>query len=409
MLDSILYFLPCIVSLLWFVSFSFKVKTHRQTFFMWMLACQVFYFATYAVYISPVADYGTMVRMDAVCTPLTLTLAAMILIYQGMHIRRRRFRAGQLLLLLPAVIEGTIVNMLYYMVGFDNAARMAEMYDKDIPYPPEFQTEIYRLYDFFSEPFFSALGTAFTLAIIIRGVIISRNGGYRFGDAYRFFFRGQATTPSRAISLLQMALMTSLLPLAIMGRTYMMHHPILGGGITIFIALLTHCICHVEYYSDILTRATLYEMSHIKLRSQKVAEPEQTAEAPQPTPTVSTAEAKKTQAMIKNDLIAKKLRHLMEEEKLYKQEDISLATLSERLGVGRTTLSTMVNTQFGMSFRELVNHYRIEAVKHYMLHNPTAKQETIAYECGYKNASYMNSKFKEATGYTPLVWLVNNS
>ena len=189
MLDSILYFLPCIVSLLWFVSFSFKVKTHRQTFFMWMLACQVFYFATYAVYISPVADYGTMVRMDAVCTPLTLTLAAMILIYQGMHIRRRRFRAGQLLLLLPAVIEGTIVNMLYYMVGFDNAARMAEMYDKDIPYPPEFQTEIYRLYDFFSEPFFSALGTAFTLAIIIRGVIISRNGGYRFGDAYRFFFR----------------------------------------------------------------------------------------------------------------------------------------------------------------------------------------------------------------------------
>ena len=79
------------------------------------------------------------------------------------------------------------------------------------------------------------------------------------------------------------------------------------------------------------------------------------------------------------------------------------------MGVGRTTLSQMINQKYGVPFRDLLNRYRIEAVKAYLMSDPTATQETLAYECGFKYASALNRKFKEAEGETPFSWIAKHT
>lgn len=84
---------------------------------------------------------------------------------------------------------------------------------------------------------------------------------------------------------------------------------------------------------------------------------------------------------------------------------MSLALIADDISVSRASLSSLITGTYGMSFRELLTAYRIRHAQQFMMDNPSATQEVVAHECGYKNAQYLNSKFKEVTGYTPAMWM----
>lgn len=81
-----------------------------------------------------------------------------------------------------------------------------------------------------------------------------------------------------------------------------------------------------------------------------------------------------------------------------------MITLSEMSGIGRTTLSQIISDHYNEPFRTVVNKMRIEAVKKYITDNPAATLEVTDRECGFKDASSLNHKFKEQEGVTPLAW-----
>lgn len=55
-----------------------------------------------------------------------------------------------------------------------------------------------------------------------------------------------------------------------------------------------------------------------------------------------------------------KIEHLMNEEKAYRMNDISLDKLAEMIGTNRTYISRAINNFTGKSFYNYVNSYRIE-------------------------------------------------
>lgn len=432
MLVTLLYFLPCIVSLLWLVLYCFKVKTPRQRLYMWIQSINVFYYATYATYISPSTDYKAMVVMDAVNIPFFLANLALIVLYLRMHLGYSTPKLKHLMLLAPALILGGMVFVLYYIIGFSEAAQLIELHDNG-GHSPVFDTQIWKLYCLLTDGVFNYVGLMFGVIIIIECFLISRRGGYHFGDAYRFFFKGAQSTSSRAISLLMFSTFVALLPLSIMGRDFLIEHYLVGIGMTIIVAMLNNFISHVEFYSDISSVVTLYSLSHIQwtqnvtmvnetteivlhepapaLPREEVqqqhtqlplSEQQEEKSSPEPQETIRTSTVSPS---AKTEKQAEQLRRLLEEEHIYKDENLTIATLSDRMGLGRSTLSLMINTMYGMPFRDLVSKYRIEHAKHYMLANRTATQETIAMECGFKTASYLNSKFRELEGTTPMLWL----
>lgn len=97
------------------------------------------------------------------------------------------------------------------------------------------------------------------------------------------------------------------------------------------------------------------------------------------------------------------LIRLFDDEKIYKENDISLEVLAARLNTTRHNASQVINEHFKISFHELVNTYRIQEAKK-ILDNDHQKNLNIidvAYEVGYNNKVTFNKAFKKDTQLTP--------
>lgn len=102
-------------------------------------------------------------------------------------------------------------------------------------------------------------------------------------------------------------------------------------------------------------------------------------------------------------LLRKKLETLMEEEKLWKNKRFSKAELGGRLKLNEQQLTLFLKNNYNKSFPELINEYRVEAVKTKM-QDPKNRDYTLfalGEECGFNSRSSFYRVFKECTGQTP--------
>jgi ligand-binding sensor domain-containing protein/AraC-like DNA-binding protein len=103
------------------------------------------------------------------------------------------------------------------------------------------------------------------------------------------------------------------------------------------------------------------------------------------------------------DECIKKLTYLMEIEKLYRDADISLQILAERLSVSPHLLSQILNEKLNRNFSDFVNFYRIEEAKQ-ILASPRGDQLkiiTVAFEVGFNTKVAFYNAFKKYTKMTP--------
>ena len=101
--------------------------------------------------------------------------------------------------------------------------------------------------------------------------------------------------------------------------------------------------------------------------------------------------------------LKRKLVHLMDVEKVYRQSDISLEKLSQRMETTRHNTSQVINEHFDLNFFELINKYRISEASE-ILKGDTHKNLNIievAYEVGFNNKVTFNKSFKKYLSQTP--------
>lgn len=97
---------------------------------------------------------------------------------------------------------------------------------------------------------------------------------------------------------------------------------------------------------------------------------------------------------------------MIEEEKLYKNPDLSLTLLAGKMKLSNGYLSQIINQKEGKNFFEFINTYRVEEFKR-NLHDPDYDHFSIlgiALEAGFKSKSTFNAVFKKMTGYTPTAY-----
>ena len=93
----------------------------------------------------------------------------------------------------------------------------------------------------------------------------------------------------------------------------------------------------------------------------------------------------------------------MESKKLYKEGDIRLNDLAEKLEIPSHHLSQVINDRLGQNFFEFINSYRVREARK-LLKDPDNKDLTIlhvAFESGFNNKTSFNRAFKEEIGTTP--------
>ncbi len=97
------------------------------------------------------------------------------------------------------------------------------------------------------------------------------------------------------------------------------------------------------------------------------------------------------------------LLHLFANEKIYKENNISLDMVAQRLNTTRHNASQIINEHFNVSFHEFVNTYRIKEAKQLLIDEKKQRLNiiNIAYEVGYNNKVTFNKAFKKDTQLTP--------
>ncbi len=97
------------------------------------------------------------------------------------------------------------------------------------------------------------------------------------------------------------------------------------------------------------------------------------------------------------------LLHLLRDDKIYKENNVCLEVLAEKLETTRHNTSQVINEHFKMNFFELINEYRISEAAEILKNDKYNSLSIIqvAYEVGYNNKVSFNKSFKKKFAQTP--------
>lgn len=93
----------------------------------------------------------------------------------------------------------------------------------------------------------------------------------------------------------------------------------------------------------------------------------------------------------------------IKQDKNYLDSNLSLELTAENLGINKSHLSRIINSELGKSFSDYVNELRVEKAKSYLA-NPEFSNYTlvaIGLEAGFNSKTAFNDAFKKFTGMTP--------
>lgn len=98
----------------------------------------------------------------------------------------------------------------------------------------------------------------------------------------------------------------------------------------------------------------------------------------------------------------KKLDYLMNIEKVYRDETLSLQALAQKISISPHQLSQLLNEKLNKNFSEFINFYRVREAKKLLQNrnNGNRKILAIAFDVGFNTKSAFNNAFKKHTRMT---------
>ena len=116
---------------------------------------------------------------------------------------------------------------------------------------------------------------------------------------------------------------------------------------------------------------------------------------------VATAYAVSTLAKVDRERALAALQRLMDEERVYADETLSLAGLAKAVELTPHQLSELVNTQLGVGFSRWVRQHRVAAAQRMLLAEPEASVLSVGLSVGFTSQSNFYAAFREITGDVP--------
>ena len=120
------------------------------------------------------------------------------------------------------------------------------------------------------------------------------------------------------------------------------------------------------------------------------------------TENIAQAKYKKSQVSNVDTLgVLAALNDLVQVQKIYLDEDLTLPILAEKLSLNTHQLSEILNSHLNTSFTNYIKAHRVEEAKRLLVEEPFQKVLTISMEVGFRSSSTFSSSFRKATGLSP--------
>ncbi len=101
------------------------------------------------------------------------------------------------------------------------------------------------------------------------------------------------------------------------------------------------------------------------------------------------------------DALLKALDRLMREDRIYRDESLSLAAVAALLNLSPQQLSELINTQYKVGFPRYVRGFRVEEACRLLREDPDATVLSISLDTGFQSQSSFYTAFREVTGTSP--------
>ena len=101
------------------------------------------------------------------------------------------------------------------------------------------------------------------------------------------------------------------------------------------------------------------------------------------------------------DALQEQIMALMADECLYRDYDLSLNTLAERLDLTPHQLSQFLNEKLGMNFSNFINSFRISEASRLLAEDPGRSVISVCFYVGFNSKSAFNNAFRKFTGTNP--------
>lgn len=99
--------------------------------------------------------------------------------------------------------------------------------------------------------------------------------------------------------------------------------------------------------------------------------------------------------------VLSKITTLMEEQKIFFDEELSVNDMALELAIEPYQLSRIINENFNKNFNSFVNEYRIEEAKRMLLEDGDRTVISVAYAVGFNSTTVFYDWFNRLTGNSP--------
>ena len=155
---------------------------------------------------------------------------------------------------------------------------------------------------------------------------------------------------------------------------------------------------------DLTLLATLLFLAGVRAQAMETLFDPAAAAQPEPVQTSSLLKPPSTPALHADEPLLSRLQALMDEEKLYRDQDLSVGKLASRIAVPEYVLRRLIHDRLGCrNFAAFVNGYRLREVCQ-RLSDPALDRRpilTLALEAGFGSVGPFNRVFRDRYGVTP--------
>ena len=113
--------------------------------------------------------------------------------------------------------------------------------------------------------------------------------------------------------------------------------------------------------------------------------------------------------MVDKDKLKSRLIDLIEIEKIYHDESLTLNKLAKKLFLSPHQLSEFLNNELKANFNSFINSYRIEEAKKILQSEEDVSILYTAFSVGFNSKSSFYEYFKKITGQSPQEYKENYS
>lgn len=406
MITETLYFMPSVVCLMWSFILLLKKRNRPQNYLLLVLAIGTLYYADYAIAVSPSTDYSQMAYLTAINEFIAPAWMVCHFLYLESHLKKTiltNFFIYFALFILPCV-HGGIMGAMYYIMEQDEIAALLQAIDETTAQgidffanpSPGFDDEVYNLFYFTAEKQYHIICLILCLCTLCMAGIVMYRHNFTPKSLWNFLRGKGAITSGILTSILLSTIIMLQCPLMILGRSYILTSPYLGLTLTLAQSVCIFLLSFVEYMS----RSRIITLGTLTCDDTYMVEVADTSD--------SKNKDEDNNLSILNEKMQSlidRIQHAFEVEQVYKDADLTLQSLAQKLNTNRTTLATVLKYKYKMTFKEYLTKCRINKAKEYMLAHPEEPIDIVAEVCGFGGSSNFSHKFKDEVGESPKSWL----